>query len=300
MCVYFQNFKYIYCMESSALTTIFLPVALGIIMLGLGLSLSVEDFKRVVKYPKVIFIGLFCQMFILPIVCFVIVKGFNLDPELAVGLMLLAASPGGSTANLFSHLANGDVALNISLTAFNSVLSLLMLPLIVNFSLDYFMESGQVIPMQFKKIIEVFAIVLVPVTFGMFIKSWKPIVSEKLDKPVKIISAIFLVLIIISAIIKEKSHIIEYFQQIGFPALLFNVLSLAVGYYLPRILNIGKKQAIAIGMEIGIHNGTMAIFIATTVLNNSVMSIPPAIYSLIMFITAGLFGYLVNNRKVKS
>lgn len=300
MCVYFQNFKYIYCMESSALTTIFLPAALGIIMLGLGLSLSVEDFKRVVKYPKVIFIGLFCQMFILPIVCFVIVKGFNLAPELAVGLMLLAASPGGSTANLFSHLANGDVALNISLTAFNSVLSLLMLPLIVNFSLDYFMESGQIIPMQFMKIIEVFAIVLVPVTFGMFIKSWKPIVSEKLDKPVKIISAIFLVLIIISAIIKEKSHIIEYFQQIGFPALLFNVLSLAVGYFLPRILNIGKKQAIAIGMEIGIHNGTMAIFIATTVLNNSVMSIPPAIYSLIMFITAGLFGYLVNNRKVKS
>jgi len=300
MCVYFQNFKYIYCMESSALTTIFLPAALGIIMLGLGLSLSVEDFKRVVKYPKVIFIGLFCQMFILPIVCFVIVKGFNLDPELAVGLMLLAASPGGSTANLFSHLANGDVALNISLTAFNSVLSLLMLPLIVNFSLDYFMESGQVIPMQFKKIIEVFAIVLVPVTFGMFIKSWKPIFSEKLDKPVKIISAIFLVLIIISAIIKEKSHIIEYFQQIGFPALLFNVLSLAVGYYLPRILNIGKKQALAIGMEIGIHNGTMAIFIATTVLNNSVMSIPPAIYSLIMFFTASFFGYLVNNRKVKS
>jgi len=287
-------------MESSVLTTIFLPVALGIIMLGLGLSLSVEDFKRVVKYPKVIFIGLFCQMFILPFVCFVIVKGFNLAPELAVGLMLLAASPGGSTANLFSHLANGDVALNISLTAFNSVLSLLMLPLIVNFSLDYFMESGQVIPMQFKKIIEVFAIVLIPVTFGMFIKSWKPIVSEKLDKPVKIISAIFLVLIIISAIIKEKSHIIEYFQQIGFPALLFNVLSLAVGYYLPRMLNIGKKQAIAIGMEIGIHNGTMAIFIATTVLNNSVMSIPPAIYSLIMFFTASLFGYLVNNRKVKS
>ena len=287
-------------MESSVLTTIFLPVALGIIMLGLGLSLSVEDFKRVVKYPKVILVGLFCQMFILPIVCFMIVKGFNLAPELAVGLMLLAASPGGSTANLFSHLANGDVALNISLTAFNSVLSLLMLPLIVNFSLDYFMESGQVIPMQFKKIIEVFAIVLVPVTIGMFIKSWKPIVSDKLDKPVKILSAIFLVIIIIAAILKEKSHIVEYFQQIGIPALLFNVMSLVAGYYLPRMLKIGKKQAIAIGMEIGIHNGTMAIFIATTVLNNSVMSIPPAIYSLIMFLTASMFGYLVNKSVVKN
>lgn len=287
-------------MESSAITTIFLLAALGIIMLGLGLSLSVEDFKRVVKYPKVILVGLFCQMFILPIVCFMIVNGFNLAPDLAVGLMLLAASPGGSTANLFSHLANGDVALNISLTAFNSVLSLLMLPLIVNFSLDYFMETGQVIPMQFKKIIEVFAIVLVPVTIGMFIKSWKPIVSDKLDKPVKILSAIFLVIIIIAAILKEKSHIVEFFQQIGIPALLFNVLSLVVGYYLPRMLKIGKKQAIAIGMEIGIHNGTMAIFIATTVLNNSVMSIPPAIYSLIMFLTASMFGYLVNKSVVKN
>jgi len=285
-------------MESSAITTIFLPVALGIIMLGLGLSLTIADFQRVVKYPKVIFIGLFCQMIILPVVCFSIAKGFGLAPELAVGLMLLAASPGGSTANLFSHLANGDVALNISLTAFNSILSILMLPLIVNFSIDYFMESGQVVPLQFKKIIEVFAIVLVPVGIGMIVNAKNPSISIKLEKPVKILSAIFLVLIIVSAIIKEKAHIVDYFQQIGIPALLFNVLSLGIGYFIPRMLNIGKKQAIAIGMEIGIHNGTMAIFIATTVLNNSVMSIPPAIYSLIMFVTAGIFGYFVSKKTV--
>jgi BASS family bile acid:Na+ symporter len=265
-------------------------------MLGLGLSLTIADFQRVVKFPKVIFIGLFCQMIILPVVCFSIAKGFGLAPELAVGLMLLAASPGGSTANLFSHLANGDVALNISLTAFNSILSILMLPLIVNFSIDYFMESGQVVPLQFKKIIEVFAIVLVPVGIGMIVNAKNPSISIKLEKPVKILSALFLVLIIVSAIIKEKAHIVEYFQQIGIPALLFNVLSLGIGYFIPRMLNIGKKQAIAIGMEIGIHNGTMAIFIATTVLNNSVMSIPPAIYSLIMFITAGIFGYVVSRR----
>ena len=285
-------------MESSSITTIFLPLALGIIMLGLGLSLTIADFQRVVKYPKVIFIGLFCQMIILPVVCFSIAKGFGLAPELAVGLMLLAASPGGSTANLFSHLANGDVALNISLTAFNSILSILMLPLIVNFSIDYFMESGQVVPLQFKKIIEVFAIVLVPVGIGMIVNAKNPSISIKLEKPVKILSAIFLVLIIVSAIIKEKAHIVEYFQQIGIPALLFNVLSLGIGYFIPRMLRIGKKQAIAIGMEIGIHNGTMAIFIATTVLNNSVMSIPPAIYSLIMFVTAGIFGYFVSKKTV--
>jgi BASS family bile acid:Na+ symporter len=287
-------------MESSAITTIFLPVALGIIMLGLGLSLTIADFQRVVKFPKVIFIGLFCQMILLPVVCFSIAKGFGLAPELAVGLMLLAASPGGSTANLFSHLANGDVALNISLTAFNSILSILMLPLIVNFSIDYFMESGQVVPLQFKKIIEVFAIVLVPVGIGMIVNAKNPSISIKLEKPVKILSALFLVLIIVSAIIKEKAHIVEYFQQIGIPALLFNVLSLGIGYFIPRMLNIGKKQAIAIGMEIGIHNGTMAIFIATTVLNNSVMSIPPAIYSLIMFVTAGMFGYFVSKRTVEN
>jgi BASS family bile acid:Na+ symporter len=267
-------------------------------MLGLGLSLTIADFQRVVKFPKVIFIGLFCQMIILPVVCFSIAKGFGLAPELAVGLMLLAASPGGSTANLFSHLANGDVALNISLTAFNSILSILMLPLIVNFSIDYFMESGQVVPLQFKKIIEVFAIVLVPVGIGMIVNAKNPSISIKLEKPVKILSAIFLVLIIVSAIIKEKAHIVEYFQQIGIPALLFNVLSLGIGYFIPRMLRIGKKQAIAIGMEIGIHNGTMAIFIATTVLNNSVMSIPPAIYSLIMFVTAGIFGYFVSKKTV--
>ncbi|WP_196935381.1 bile acid:sodium symporter family protein [Sphingobacterium hungaricum] len=138
-------------MEQSSLLTIFLPIALGIIMLGLGLNLVVADFTRIVKYPKAVFIGLFCQMILLPIICFGICILLKLPPELAVGLMLLSASPGGPTANLFSHLAKGDVALNISLTALNSILTLVSLPFIVNFAMGYFMESEQVIPMQFKK-----------------------------------------------------------------------------------------------------------------------------------------------------
>ncbi len=281
-------------MESSVLTSILLPLALGIIMLGLGLTLSPDDFKRVVIYPKAIFIGLLCQMIVLPVLCFGIVIFFNLSPGLAVGLMLLAASPGGATANLYSHLAKGDVALNISLTAVNSVLTLFTLPLIVNFSIAYFMESGQVIPMQFAKIIEVFAIVLIPVSLGMLIKAKAPDFSSRLNKPVKILSAIFLILIIVGAILKEKDQFVSYFQQVGLAALSFNVLSMVVGYYLPMLLRIGKKQAIAIGMEIGIHNGTLAIYIALSVIGNSTMSIPPAVYSLIMFFTAGIFGYLVN------
>ncbi len=276
--------------------TLFLPIALGIIMLGLGLSLTIADFKRVLIYPKAIVIGLLCQMILLPVVCFGIAILFNLPPALAVGLLLLSASPGGATANLYSHLAKGDVALNISLTAVNSVLTLFTLPFIVNFAIGYFMGSGQVIPMQFKKILEVFAIVLVPVGIGMIINYFSPSTSKKLEKPVKIISAAFLVIIIVGAIAKEKAQFLLYFQQVGLAALTFNVVSMALGYYIPFLLSVNKKQSIAIGMEIGIHNGTLAIYIALNVIGNSVMSIPPAVYGLIMFFTAAAFGYIVSRK----
>ena len=284
-------------METSILTTLLLPLAIAIIMMGLGLSLTIEDFKRVVVYPKAILIGLVCQMLVLPVICFFIAIIFKLPPELAVGLILLSAAPGGATANLYSHLAKGDVALNVSLTAVNSVLALFTLPFIVNFAIAYFMQSDQVIPMQFKKVIEVCMIVLFPVAIGMLLRSKFQTLAFKLEKPVKITSAIFLALIIILAILKERSHIIQYFQDVGMAALVFNLLSMGLGYFIPRLFHLGKKQAIAIGMEIGIHNGTLAIYIALSVLGNSAMSIPPAIYSLIMFFTAALFGYLVNRSK---
>ncbi len=287
-------------METSILTTLLLPLAIAIIMMGLGLSLTIEDFKRVVVYPKAILIGLVCQMLVLPVICFFIAITFKLPPELAVGLILLSAAPGGATANLYSHLAKGDVALNVSLTAVNSVLALFTLPFIVNFAIAFFMQSDQVIPMQFKKVIEVCMIVLFPVAIGMLLRSKFQTLAFKLEKPVKITSAIFLALIIILAILKERSHIIQYFQDVGMAALVFNLLSMGLGYFIPRLFHLGKKQAIAIGMEIGIHNGTLAIYIALSVLGNSAMSIPPAIYSLIMFFTAALFGYFVNRTKPDS
>ncbi len=287
-------------MEANFITTVFLPFALAIIMLGLGLTLTIDDFKRVITFPKAIIIGLFCQMILLPILCFYLAISFGLNPALAVGLMLLAASPGGPTANLFSHLAKGDVALNISLTALNSVLSLITLPLIVNFSINYFMESNQAITMQFSKVMEVFAIVLIPVAIGMMLKSKIPNLSVKLEKPLRIVSAIFLVLIIVGSILKEKNNVILFFEQVGFVALSFNVGSMLIGYFIPRFFKVESKQAIAIGMEIGIHNGTFAIYIALSVIGNSAMSIPPAIYSLIMFFTAAIFGYLVNIKKSNS
>jgi BASS family bile acid:Na+ symporter len=284
-------------MESSFLNVVLLPVALAVIMLGLGLSLTIDDFKRVVKYPKAIMIGLISQMILLPILCFFLVRAFGLSPELAVGLMLLAAAPGGPTANLYSHLYKGDVALNISLTAVNSLLSLFTLPLIVNFSIRYFLESGQAIPMQFEKILEVFAIVLIPVSIGMFLKSKFPKLSVILDKPVKVLSALFLALVIAGVVYQERENVIAYFKMVGLPALLFNVMSMGIGFYLPRLMKLEKRQAISIGMEIGIHNGTLAIYIALSVIGNSVISISPAIYSLIMFFTAAAFGFIVNIKR---
>ncbi len=286
-------------MQQSAATTLFLPVALGIIMLGLGLSLTLDDFKRVTKYPKAITIALVCQMLLLPLVCFLISIMSGLSPELCVGLMLLATSPGGPTANLYSYLSNGDVALNITLTAVNSVLTLFTLPFIVNFSLQYFMGAGQYVPMPFSKVVEVFVIVLLPVAIGMLIKNKAPQFADKMAKPVKIVSALLLVLIIVSVTIREKQVLIDYFARLGVPILLFNILSLMAGYYLPMLFKVEKKQAIAIGMEIGIHNGTLAIYIALNAINNSAMSVPPTMYSLLMFFTAAAFGFLVNAGKKK-
>jgi bile acid:Na+ symporter, BASS family len=283
-------------MQSSILSTVLLPVALGIIMLGLGLGLTIADFKRVVIFPKAVVIGLVCQMLILPVVCYLICTLLALPPELAVGMMLLAASPGGATANLYSHLAKGDVALNITLTAINSVFSIFTLPLFVSFAMSQFMGKEEQIPLQFGKMLQVFAIVLIPVGLGMLLRAKKAQLADSLGKPVKVVSLVFLILVIVAAILKERANLGTYVQLVGTAALLFNLASMLGGYFIPLLFKLPRKQAIAIGMEIGIHNGTLAIAVATTVLGNTVMSIPAAIYSLIMFFTAAIFGWVVSRQ----
>lgn len=283
-------------MQPSTINNVVMPLALGIIMLGLGLSLTLDDFKRVLTYPRAVVVGLFCQMILLPAVAVGVAHLFNLPPALAVGLMLLAAAPGGATANLFSHLAKGDVALNITLTAVNSLLALFTLPLIVNWSLVHFLGEGQVIPMVFDKVIQVFIIVLGPVAIGMAVRRSAPATADRLDKPVRILSALFLVLVIAAAVAKERANLADYFQQVGLAALAFNVVSMAVGYFIPRLFGVLTRQAVAIGMEIGIHNGTLAIYLANQILKRDDMAISPAIYSLIMFFTAAAFGTFMARR----
>jgi BASS family bile acid:Na+ symporter len=285
-------------MESSALLSILLPLALGIIMFGLGLSLTVADFSRVIIYPKAVITGLICQMLILPAVCFAIAKLFNVTPELAVGLILLSASPGGVTSNFFTHLAKGDVVLSITITAIASLLCIFSLPLIVNFSMQVFMDESRYIPLQFMEVLQIFIIILVPVIIGMIVLKKNPLLAVKLQKPVKLFSLLFLLALILMQVIKERENLGSFWKQTGIAVLIFNIISLAAGFFIPRLIKIPIKQSIAIGMGSGIRNGTLAITIALTpsLLNNSTMSIPAAIYSLVMYFTAALFVYIISNQ----
>ncbi len=278
-------------MEASLLTNLLLPLALGIVMLGLGLGLTLADFRRVATMPRAVIIGLGAQVVLLPGVAFVIAKAFGLPPELAVGLMLLAASPGGPTANIYSHLAKGDVALNITLTATNSILCLLTLPLVLNLSLHHFIGTGNYVPPPFSKVIEVAVIILVPVAIGLTLRGKAPAFAARMDRPVRVFSVLVLVGVIVAAIVQEWSRLPGYFATVGLACLLFNILSLGTGYGLPRALKLPKRQAIAIAMEIGIHNGTLAIFVALNVLGSAAISIPAVAYSLIMFVTAAIFAW---------
>lgn len=285
-------------MQQSVLTTVMLPAALALIMFGLGLSLTLADFGRVATRPKAVIVALVAQVLVLPALCFGLVVLFGLDPLLAVGMMLLAASPGGTTANLYSHLFGGDVALNITLTAVNSVLAVFTLPVVVNLSLAHFMGGGQDIGLQADKVVQVFAIVLVPVAVGMLVRRISVTFADRMDRPVRIMSALVLAAVIVGAIVQERERLGGYIAAVGLVALLFSVISLTVGYWLPRLFKVGRRQAIASGMEIGIHNSTLAITIALSpsLLANSTMAVPPAVYGVLMFGTTLVFGYLVRRR----
>lgn len=283
----------------SMIITVFLPIALAIIMAGMGLELTLKDFQRVRQHPKAVFIALFCQLVILVAIAFIICKVFALPPMIAVGLMLLAASPGGATANLFSYLYKGDIALNITLTAINSVLAAFTLPLIVNFALLHFVASEQHVGLQFSKIIQVFVIILFPVIIGMLIRHFSPKFAEKLNKPVRVFAIVFLLFIIALAIAKDYQKLLAYIGLVGGATLLFCVCSLAIGYWLPRLFGINSFQAKACAFEIGIHNSTLALTIALTVMASSDAAMPAAVYSILMYVMATLFGTLLNQLEKK-
>ena len=279
---------------SSALTTVALPLALAVVMFGLGLSLTTRDFAEVGRRPKVVLLALGLQLLVLPLLCFGLVLAFDLPPLMAVGMLLLAASPGGTTANLFSHLYRGDVALNITLTAVNSVVAVVTLPLVTNLAIGWFDPAdGGTLGLQFGKTLQVFAIVLVPVLLGMVVRHRAPDFAARMDKPVRVLSAVVLALVIVGTIVAEQDRVGEYLRQVGLPAVVFCLLSLATGFAVPRLLGVSRPQAIASAFEIGVHNSTLAIAVAITVLDSVELAVPAAVYGVLMFPLAAAFGWLI-------
>ncbi len=273
-----------------AVSNAILAVSLIIIMFGMGLSLSMRDFAAVFLRPKAIIIGLVCQLIVLPIVGFTLIKIFTLQPDIAIGVIILAACPGGPTSNLITHLANGDTALSVSMTTACSLITLLTIPFIVNLGLQEVLGAGTSIQLNIlQTILQVFIIVIVPVALGMLLKSKRPIFSLRMQKPVKRASGIFFVVVLLAVIIKESELLFSSLDEAGLVSLSLNLVTMAIGYGLGYLFKLSLKQRISITIEGGIQNGTLGISIATILLNNTAYAIAPAVYGIIMFLTAGLF-----------
>ncbi|MCA2012191.1 bile acid:sodium symporter family protein [Cereibacter sphaeroides] len=271
-----------------------LLAALALIMLGLGLSLTREDFARVLRHPKAALVALGVQMLLLPAAAFALAIAFDLPPVPAIGLVILAAAPGGISANMLSHLFGGNVAMNISLTAVNTILSIVSIPIVVNLAIATFStgEAATVVPIQ--KVVEVIVLVLMPVALGMAIANRAPRFATRMDRPVRIFSTVVLIVVVVLSVASQWDGIAASLAALGLPVVLFNLFGLLAGYGLSRLAQLDRPFATAIAFEVGIQNSTLAIFIAVTILGDFAYALPTAVYSVVMYITAPLFGALVS------
>jgi len=285
-------------MGDSILTTVLLPVSLAIIMLGMGFSLVINDFKRVLKYPKAALIGFTNQLILLPIIGFALANLFNLSPPMAVGLMILAACPGGVTSNLITHVSKGDIALSITLTAIASLVTVFSIPFIVSFSLDYFMaDDATSIEMPFlKTILQIMVITVIPVSIGMIVNHYRPEFTKRMEQPMRTASTVIFLVVLVGIIAANREKIAESFQEVGLVALILNVITMLLGFFAARLFRLNLKQSISITIESGIQNGTLAIVIASTILLQDEMAIPAAVYGLLMFFTGGFMMWYFGKR----
>lgn len=253
-------------------------------MMGMGLSLTKEDFKRVFKLPKAVFIGFLNQIILLPVIAFCLTQLFEVSNEIAIGVMILSACPGGPTSNLVTHLAKGDTALSVTLTAINSLITIVTIPLIVNFALAEFNNGGEVSSPIGAIIGSLIVIIALPLSIGMFIKSKKPETAEKMDKPVRMASTIIILLVIVGIVVKERAQLVDRVSESFAIVFTLNVVSMLFGFLSAKMFKLNFKQALTISLESGNQNGTLAIQIASLI--NIAFGFPAAVYSLFMYITA--------------
>ena len=277
-------------------TDLILPLALAFIMFSLGLGLTRNDFLRVAKQPKDFFVGLISQIILLPLIAFVLIKIWPVSPELAIGVMIIAAAPGGVTSNLLTSFSKGDVALSISLTAIISLLCVITIPFIVLKSADLLGNSIDQSISIFGMAKDMFLIVTVPVILGMLLRGLASSLAYKIEPFTKKLSAILFVIVLLGAIAAERENISSYFAQAGLITLSLNVIMMVVAFYVAKFFASGLAQRKCITIECGLQNGTLAIFVGTSIFGGGMYVIPAATYSLIMFATSLIFIYFI--RKV--
>tara|TARA_Y100000590_G_scaffold210537_2_gene238518 strand:- start:6480 stop:7331 length:852 start_codon:yes stop_codon:yes gene_type:complete len=279
-------------------TDIFLPIALAFIMLSLGLGLTGADFLRIVKQPKDFFVGTISQIILLPVIAFALVKVWTISPELAVGVMIIAAAPGGVTSNILTSFAKGDVALSISLTAIISLLSVITIPFIIFASLNLLgSENISTNISLIKMALSMFLIVTVPVIIGMLFRKFFSNTAIKFESISKKISVVLFVIVLIGAILAERENVVSYFAQAGLITLVLNIVMMLVAFYVAQLMGTGIAQKKCIAIECGLQNGTLAIFVATSLFGGGVYVIPAATYSLIMFATSLVFVFFLRKRQ---
>ena len=273
------------------------PIALALIMLTLGLGLTIKDFTRVISQPKDFLLGVVCQLIILPIVAFLLIKIFKTPIELALGVMIIAAAPGGVTSNVLTKFANGDVALSVSLTAIISLLSIISVPFIVFKSADllqinYLSKEISLIGISIK----MFLVVTLPVIIGMIIRKFATIFISSNEKIIQKISLLLFVIIFFAIWIEEWENISSYLKQAGVITLILNIVMMIIGYFIARVFASGIEQRKCISLECGLQNGTLAVFVASQFFNDVVYIVPTAAYALIMFVTSIFFVLLIKNK----
>jgi len=273
------------------------PLCLALIMLGLGMNLTIEDFKRVAKRPKDFTVGLFCQLILLPIVAFVLIKIFNTPIELAIGVMIIAAAPGGVTSNILTKFANGDVALSVSLTAIISLISIVSVPFIIFKSADLLQLSSIIKDISMVSIsLKMFFVVTLPIIVGMLIRKFATNFITSKVIIIQRISIILFIIVFASIWIEEWDNIFSYLVRAGSITLTLNIVMMLVGYYVAKLFITGAAQRKCISLECGLQNGTLAVFVSIQLFDEMVYMVPTAAYSLIMFITSLLFVFIVRKK----
>jgi len=283
-------------MQSNLFTSFLLPLALALVMLGMGLSLVPEDFKRITREPKAVVVGTVCQVLLLPLIGTLITLAVPMQPEIAVGLLVLAVCPGGPSSNLITYLAKGDVALSVTLTAVSSIVTVFTIPLFTNLALQHFLGESAAIALPIgTTTLQIFLITLLPTAIGMTIRYQFPGTARRLEKQMSRLAAGLLALVIVLLLVKEGSKLPGFLVQVGVGVFLLNLVATLAGFLAGKVFRLPLAQQICIAIEVGIQNGTLAIAITAGLLNNPDMAVPAAIYSLLMYITG--FGAILYGRQ---